>query len=55
MREVVDGVIEIPIGYVKAYAVVVDDGVVLVTMGHSLGAQRRLIDHQIETTVRPRL
>ena len=29
MREVVDGVIEIPIGYVNAYAVVVDDGVVL--------------------------
>jgi glyoxylase-like metal-dependent hydrolase (beta-lactamase superfamily II) len=29
MREVVDGVIEIPIGYVNAY-VVVDDGVVLV-------------------------
>ena len=33
MREVVDGVIEIPIGYVKAYAVVVDDGVVLVDTG----------------------
>jgi hypothetical protein len=31
MREVVDGVIEIPIGYVHAYAVVVDDGVVLDT------------------------
>ena len=28
MREVVDGVIQIPIGYVNAYAVVVDDGVV---------------------------
>ena len=33
MREVVDGVIEIPIGYVKAYAVVTDDGVVLVDTG----------------------
>jgi glyoxylase-like metal-dependent hydrolase (beta-lactamase superfamily II) len=33
MREVVDGVIEIPIGYVSAYAVVVDDGVVLVDTG----------------------
>ena len=33
MREVVDGVIEIPIGYVNAYAVVVDDGVVLVDTG----------------------
>ena len=33
MREVVDGVIEIPIGYVKAYAVVMDDGVVLVDTG----------------------
>jgi glyoxylase-like metal-dependent hydrolase (beta-lactamase superfamily II) len=33
MREVVDGVIEIPLGYVKAYAVVVDDGVVLVDTG----------------------
>ena len=33
VREVVDGVIEIPIGYVKAYAVVVDDGVVLVDTG----------------------
>ena len=30
MREIVDGVIEIPIGYVKAYAVVVDERVVLV-------------------------
>ena len=30
MHEVVDGVIEIPLGYVEAYAVVVDDGVVLV-------------------------
>jgi hypothetical protein len=29
MREVVDGVIEVPIGYVNAYVVVVDDGVVL--------------------------
>jgi hypothetical protein len=28
MREVVDGVIQIAIGYVNAYAVVVDDGVV---------------------------
>jgi glyoxylase-like metal-dependent hydrolase (beta-lactamase superfamily II) len=33
MREVVDGVIEIPLGYVKAYAVIVDDGVVLVDTG----------------------
>src|SRR5215212_11951382 len=33
MREVVDGVIEIPIGYVNAYAVVEDDGVVLVDTG----------------------
>jgi glyoxylase-like metal-dependent hydrolase (beta-lactamase superfamily II) len=33
MREVVDGVIEIPIGYVHAYAVVVDNGVVLVDTG----------------------
>jgi glyoxylase-like metal-dependent hydrolase (beta-lactamase superfamily II) len=33
MREVVDGVIEIAIGYVNAYAVVVDDGVVLVDTG----------------------
>jgi glyoxylase-like metal-dependent hydrolase (beta-lactamase superfamily II) len=33
MREVVEGVIEIRIGYVKAYAVVVDDGVVLVDTG----------------------
>jgi len=33
MREVVDGVIEIPIGFVKAYAVVTDDGVVLVDTG----------------------
>jgi glyoxylase-like metal-dependent hydrolase (beta-lactamase superfamily II) len=33
MREVVDGVIEIPIGYVKAYTVVTDDGVVLVDTG----------------------
>ena len=33
MREVVDGVIQIPIGYVNAYAVVVDDGVVLVDTG----------------------
>jgi len=33
MREVLDGVIEIPIGYVNAYAVVVDDGVVLVDTG----------------------
>jgi glyoxylase-like metal-dependent hydrolase (beta-lactamase superfamily II) len=33
MREVLDGVIEIPIGYVNAYAVVEDDGVVLVDTG----------------------
>jgi glyoxylase-like metal-dependent hydrolase (beta-lactamase superfamily II) len=33
MREVADGVIEIPITYVNAYAVVVDDGVVLVDTG----------------------
>jgi hypothetical protein len=33
MREVVDGVIEIPIAYVHAYAVVVDDGIVLVDTG----------------------
>ncbi len=33
MREVVDGVIEIPVGYVNAFAVVVDDGVVLVDTG----------------------
>jgi glyoxylase-like metal-dependent hydrolase (beta-lactamase superfamily II) len=33
MREVVDGVIEIPLAYVNAYAVVVDDGVVLVDTG----------------------
>ena len=33
MREVVDGVIEVPIAYVHAYAVVVDDGVVLVDTG----------------------
>jgi glyoxylase-like metal-dependent hydrolase (beta-lactamase superfamily II) len=33
MREVVDGVIEIPITYVNAYAIVVDDGVVLVDTG----------------------
>jgi glyoxylase-like metal-dependent hydrolase (beta-lactamase superfamily II) len=33
MREVVDGVIEIPITYVNAYAIVVDDGVVLVDSG----------------------
>jgi glyoxylase-like metal-dependent hydrolase (beta-lactamase superfamily II) len=33
MREVVEGVIEIPIGYVNAFAVVVDDGVVLVDTG----------------------
>jgi glyoxylase-like metal-dependent hydrolase (beta-lactamase superfamily II) len=33
MREVVDGVIEISLGYVNAYAVVVDDGVVLVDTG----------------------
>jgi glyoxylase-like metal-dependent hydrolase (beta-lactamase superfamily II) len=33
MREVVDGVLEIPIGYVNAYAVVVDDGVVLIDTG----------------------
>jgi glyoxylase-like metal-dependent hydrolase (beta-lactamase superfamily II) len=33
VRELVDGVIEIPIGYVNAYAVVVDDGVVLVDTG----------------------
>ena len=35
MREVVDGVLEIPIGYVNAYAVIVDDGVVLIDTGHS--------------------
>src|SRR4249920_2395422 len=33
MREVADGVIEIPIGYVNAYAVIVDDGVVLIDTG----------------------
>ena len=33
MREVVDGVIEIPIWYVNAYAVIVDDGVVLIDTG----------------------
>jgi glyoxylase-like metal-dependent hydrolase (beta-lactamase superfamily II) len=33
VREVVEGVIEIPIAYVNAYAVVVDDGVVLVDTG----------------------
>jgi glyoxylase-like metal-dependent hydrolase (beta-lactamase superfamily II) len=33
MREVVDGVIEISIGYVNAYAVIDDDGVVLVDTG----------------------
>jgi glyoxylase-like metal-dependent hydrolase (beta-lactamase superfamily II) len=33
MREVVEGVIEISLGYVKAYAVVDDDGVVLVDTG----------------------
>jgi glyoxylase-like metal-dependent hydrolase (beta-lactamase superfamily II) len=33
MREVVEGVIAIPITYVNAYAVVVDDGVVLVDTG----------------------
>jgi glyoxylase-like metal-dependent hydrolase (beta-lactamase superfamily II) len=33
MREVVDGVIEIPIGYVNAYAVIVDDGVILIDTG----------------------
>jgi glyoxylase-like metal-dependent hydrolase (beta-lactamase superfamily II) len=33
MREVGDDVIEIPIGYVNAYAVVVVDGVVLVDTG----------------------
>jgi glyoxylase-like metal-dependent hydrolase (beta-lactamase superfamily II) len=33
VREVTDGVIEIPLGYVNAFAVVVDDGVVLVDTG----------------------
>jgi glyoxylase-like metal-dependent hydrolase (beta-lactamase superfamily II) len=33
MREVVDGVIEIPITYVNAYAIVLHDGVVLVDTG----------------------
>ena len=33
MREVIDGVIAIPISYVNAYAVVDDDGVVLVDTG----------------------
>ena len=33
MREVVDGVLEIPIGYVNAYAVVVNDGIVLIDTG----------------------
>jgi glyoxylase-like metal-dependent hydrolase (beta-lactamase superfamily II) len=33
MRELVDGVLEIPIEYVNAYAVVVDDGVVLIDTG----------------------
>ena len=33
MREVVDGVMEIPIGHVKAFAVIVNDGVVLVDTG----------------------
>jgi glyoxylase-like metal-dependent hydrolase (beta-lactamase superfamily II) len=33
MREVVDGVIEISIGCVNAYAVIVEDGVVLVDTG----------------------
>jgi glyoxylase-like metal-dependent hydrolase (beta-lactamase superfamily II) len=33
MREVVNGVIEVPIAYVNAYAVVVDDGLVLVDTG----------------------
>jgi len=33
VREFVDGVIEIPIGYVNAYAVIVDDGVVLIDTG----------------------
>jgi glyoxylase-like metal-dependent hydrolase (beta-lactamase superfamily II) len=33
MREIVEGVIAIPIDYVNAYAVVVDDGVVLVDTG----------------------
>lgn len=33
MREVVDGVIEIPIVYVNTYAVIVDDGVVLIDTG----------------------
>lgn len=33
MREVADGVLEIPLGYVNAHLVVVDDGVVLVDTG----------------------
>jgi glyoxylase-like metal-dependent hydrolase (beta-lactamase superfamily II) len=33
MREVVDGVIEVAIGYVNAYVVVVDDGAVLMDTG----------------------
>jgi glyoxylase-like metal-dependent hydrolase (beta-lactamase superfamily II) len=33
MREVVDGVFDVPIGYVHAYLVVVDDGLVLVDTG----------------------
>ncbi len=33
MREVVDGVLQIPLGYVNAYLVVTDDGLVLVDTG----------------------
>jgi glyoxylase-like metal-dependent hydrolase (beta-lactamase superfamily II) len=33
MREIVDGVFEVPIGYVHAHLIVVDDGVVLVDTG----------------------
>jgi glyoxylase-like metal-dependent hydrolase (beta-lactamase superfamily II) len=40
MREVVDGVIEIPIGYVNTYAVIVDDGVVLIDTGIPGRAER---------------
>jgi glyoxylase-like metal-dependent hydrolase (beta-lactamase superfamily II) len=41
MREIVDGVFEVPITYVHAYLVVVDDGVVLVDTGLP-GRSRRL-------------
>jgi glyoxylase-like metal-dependent hydrolase (beta-lactamase superfamily II) len=40
MGEVVDGVIEISIGYVNAYAVIVEDGVVLVDTGLPRRADR---------------